>query len=147
MQVNALGVFSKFDYAYLDVPTTVKQISGRINASNTFMFGRGWTVEVTGWVSTPGVYIIQKTSWLGSVDIGIQKSIGSVLKAKLSLQDVFHSNKFIGKIDSPSYKNDFTLAFDTRTLILNLIYSFGNQQLRGARPRRTGSEEETQRTN
>jgi hypothetical protein len=53
----------------------------------------------------------------------------------------------MGKIDAPSYKTDFTLAFDTRVLMLNLIYSFGNQQLRGTRQRRTGSEEEAQRAN
>jgi Outer membrane protein beta-barrel family/Carboxypeptidase regulatory-like domain len=147
MQVNVLGVYSQFDYKYLDVPTTVEQISGRLNASNTIVFGHGWTGEVTGWVSTPGVYIIQETPWLGSVDVGIQKSIGSALKAKITLQDVFHSNKYMGKIDAPSYKTDFTLAFDTRVLMLNLIYSFGNQQLRGTRQRRTGSEEEAQRAN
>jgi outer membrane receptor protein involved in Fe transport len=147
MQLNLLGVYSQFDYTYLDVPTTVEQISGRLNASNTLMFGHGWSGEVTGWLSTPGVYIIQKSPWLGSVDIGIQKSIGSSLKTKLTLQDVFHSNKYKGNIDAPSFKSDFSLAFDTRVVMLNLIYSFGNQQLRGARQRRTGSEEETQRTN
>jgi len=147
MQVNMLGVYSSFEYTYLDVPTTVEQISGRLNASNTFVFGHGWTGEITGWVSTPGVYIIQESPWLGSVDVGIQKSIGSALSAKLSLQDVFHSNMYKGEINSPSYMVDFSLAFDTRILMLNLIYSFGNQQLRGVRQRRTGSEEETQRAN
>lgn len=147
MQVNVLGVYSQFEYKYLDVPTTVEQISGRFNASNTIVFGKGWTGEVTGWVSTPGVYIIQKSPWLGSVDFGIQKSIGSAFSAKLSLQDAFHSNKYIGKIDASRYRTDFTLAFDTRILMLNLIYSFGNQQLKGVRQRRTGSEDEIQRAN
>ena len=147
MQLNFLGVYSKFAYTYLDVPTTVEQISGRFNASNTLVFGHGWTGEVTGWVSTPGVYIVQKSPWLGSVDVGIQKSISSAFTAKVSLQDVFHSNKYIGKIDAPSYKTDFRLAFDTRILMLNLTYTFGNQQLKGARQRRIGSEDETNRTN
>lgn len=147
IQVNMLGVYSQFEYTYLDVPTTVEQISGRLNASNTFVFGHGWTGELTGWVSTPGVYIIQESPWLGSVDVGIQKKIGSALSAKLSLQDVFHSNMYKAEINAPSYKTDFTLKFDTRIVMLNLIYTFGNQQLKGARQRRTGSEEEAQRAN
>lgn len=61
MQLNFLGVYSQFAYTYLDVPTTVEQISGRFNASNTLVFGHGWTGEVTGWVSTPGVYIVQQS--------------------------------------------------------------------------------------
>jgi hypothetical protein len=36
---------------------------------------------------------------------------------------------------------------DTRVAMLNLTYSFGNQQLKGMRQRRIGSEEEMQRTN
>lgn len=98
MQVNVLGDYSQFDYTYLDVPITVNQISGRLNVSNTLMVDRGWSGELTGWLSTPGVYIIQNSPWLGSVDIGIQKSVGSALKAKLTIQDVFHSNKFKGTL-------------------------------------------------
>jgi hypothetical protein len=36
---------------------------------------------------------------------------------------------------------------DTRVAMLNLSYSFGNEQLKGMRQRRIGSEEEMQRTN
>ena len=146
-QVNLMGVFSQFSYTYLDQPTTVQQFSANMNASNTLSFGNGWTGEVTGWVRAPGVYIIQKTPWLGSVDFGVQKTFGSSFKAKLSLQDAFHSNKFIGKINAPAFNADFNLAFDTRIVMLNLSYAFGNQMLKSARQRKTGLENEMQRTN
>ncbi len=63
-QINMLGLFSEFSYNYLDQPTTVQQFSARMNASNTLSFGGGWTGEVTGWISAPGIYIIQKSPWL-----------------------------------------------------------------------------------
>jgi hypothetical protein len=36
---------------------------------------------------------------------------------------------------------------DTRIAMLNLTYNFGKGQLKGMRQRKTGSEEEMQRTN
>jgi hypothetical protein len=39
------------------------------------------------------------------------------------------------------------IAFDTRVAMLNLSYTSGNQQLKAMRQRKTGSEEEMNRTN
>ena len=147
LQTNFLAVYTQFKYNFQDTPITVEQISGRLNASNTIVLGHGWTGELTGWVSTPAVYALIRTPWMGSLDVGLQKSVTSKFQVKLSLQDVFHSNKFIGKIDAPNFKSDATLAFDTRVLMLNLTYSFGNQQLQAARQRKIGSETEAQRAN
>jgi hypothetical protein len=147
MQTNFLSVYSKFDYSYQDVPITVEQISGRFNASNTFVFGKNWTGELTGWLNTPAVFALSRSPWLGSVDVGIQKAFAASWKVKLNVQDIFHSNKFIGTIDVPNFTSSYTLAFDTRIVMVSMIYAFGNQQLRSARQRRLGSEDEMQRTN
>lgn len=147
MQTTLMGNYSRFQYTYQDTPLTIEQFSGQLNGSNSFVLGKGWTAELTGWLKTPGVNAIVRSPWLGTMDIGIQKAVGSKLKAKLSLQDVFRTNMFLGKIDAPGFRSDLRLNFDTRIVMLNLTYSFGNQQLKGIRQRRTGSEEETQRTN
>ncbi|MBL0744567.1 outer membrane beta-barrel protein [Chryseolinea lacunae] len=147
VQTNFLGVYSRFDYLFQGTPVLVQQVSGRFNASNTFVLGHGWTAEATGWVRTPSAYAQSRAPWLGSLDLGLQKAVTPRLQAKLSLQDVFHSNRFIGKMDNPNFKSNYRLAFDTRVVMLNLTYSFGNQQLKRARQRSTGSEDETQRTN
>ena len=147
LQTNFLAVYTQFKYNFQDTPITVEQISGRFNASNTIVFGHGWTAELTGWVSTPAVYVLIRSPWLGSLDVGLQKSVTSKFQVKLSLQDVFHSNRFIGKINVPNFKSDARLAFDTRVVMLNLTYSFGNQQLKATRQRKIGSETETQRAN
>ena len=54
LQTNFLAVYSQFKYNFQDTPLTVQQVSGRLNASNTFVLGKGWTAELTGWLSTPG---------------------------------------------------------------------------------------------
>jgi hypothetical protein len=81
------------------------------------------------------------------VDTGIQKSVNTRLKAKLSVQDVFHTNQILGNIETPDFTNNLRIRFDTRVALLNLTYNFGNQKLKAARQRRIGSEDETNRAN
>jgi hypothetical protein len=147
LQTNLMGIYGRFNYTYLDTPLTVRQVSGRFNAANSFVLGRGWTAELTGWINTPAVDAIWHSPWLGSLDAGLQKSLGSKWKAKLSVQDMLHTNRIIGYISAAGYYNEFHIFMDTRVAMLNLTYSFGNQQLKGMRQRRIGSEEEMQRTN
>lgn len=147
MQANLLGTYSQMQYSYQGTPLTVKQVSGRINSTNAIMLGKGWTAELTGWLNTPSINAIFHTPWLGSVDAGIQKSVGSKWKAKLSVQDLLHTNQLIAYGKAPGFTQNVCVDFDTRIAMLNLTYSFGNQQLKGSRQRRIGSEEEMQRTN
>jgi hypothetical protein len=147
LQTNFLGVYSQFKYNFQDTPLTVQQVSGRLNASNTIVLGKGWTAELTGWLSTPAVYALFHSPWLGSLDAGLQKSVTSKFQVKLSAQDVFHTNRSIRKIDVPNFTSKGNLAYDTRVLMLTFTYSFGNQQLKGARQHKIGSEAETQRAN
>jgi hypothetical protein len=147
LQTTLLGFYSQFQYNFQDIDFSPKQVSGRLNSTSSVILGKGWTAELSGWLNTPRINALTRSPWLGTLDAGIQKSINARLKAKLSVQDIFHTNGFIGMIDTPGFKRDFTLRFDTRVAMLNLTYTFGNQQLKGIRQRRTGSEEEMQRTN
>ncbi|SIN67084.1 outer membrane beta-barrel protein [Algoriphagus halophilus] len=146
-QLNFTGLYSRFNYLYQENPIIVEQISSRINMSNTFAFQKGWTGELTGWISSPSIQALARAPWLGSLDLGIQKSFSQKFKARLSIQDIFHTNKFIGKIDVPGFNSDYHLQFDTRVALINLTYTLGNQDLKAARQRKLGSEEESQRTN
>lgn len=147
LQGTLMGNYSLFDYTYKGTLIHVQQIAGRLNASNTFIFGKGWTGELGGWLRTPSVYALQKTPWLGSLDAGFQKTLSSKWKAKLSLQDLLHTNKILFRIDAPGFSSRGSIGMDTRIFMLNLTYSFGNQQLKNSRQRKTAAEEEIQRTN
>jgi hypothetical protein len=141
-----MGIYGYFEYYYLDNPLTAKQVAGRLNGTNAITLGKGWSAELSGWVSTPGVNAIWRSPWLGSLDAGLQKDWGK-WKAKLSAQDLLHTNQILGTIKASGFYNDTRIAMDTRVIMLNIMYSFGNQQLKSARQRKTGSEEEMQRTN
>jgi hypothetical protein len=93
------------------------------------------------------VYALQRTPWLGSLDAGVQKTLNSRWKAKLSVQDMLHTNQIRFRINAPGFTSKGSITMDTMMVLFNLIYSFGNQQLKGSRQRKTAAEEEIQRTN
>lgn len=114
---------------------------------NSIKIGKGWFAEMTGWLSAPTRQAFITTPWLGSLDLGIQKSFGENWKAKLIAQDIFHTNRFLGVGTTPDFIQNFSIVMDTRLLLLNLSYAFGNQQLIKVRQRKTGAEEEMRRSN
>jgi len=146
-QANFLSTYSRFQFIFMGKPLAAEQVSGRFNGINTFSLGKGWNAEMSGWVSTPSQNAFIKTPWLGSLDLGIQKNLGGSWKAKLNAQDIFFTNRFIGLGSTPDFVQNFWIRFDSRLVMLNLSYSFGNQQLKKNRQRRTGSDDELQRAN
>jgi len=147
LQTNWLALYNRYQFDYEGTPVTVQNVAGRLNATNAFTFGNGWTGELNGRLSTPAINVAFQSPWLGSVDVGVQKSVSAVLKVKLSVQDVFHSAYFRSVSDLPGNVQTAFIRLDTRIALLNLTYSFGNQQVKAARQRRTASEDETKRAN
>lgn len=149
LQTNVLAFYSQFNYTYINTPLQTNYLSARINLNNGFTFGKGWSAELNGFLNTPKmVNVIQTNPWMGSADVGIQKSVSAALKLKLSLQDVFHSNFGGGKVSL--INNSVTVVRiyrDTRIALLTLNYAFGNQQLKASKQRKAASEEETKRAN
>jgi len=147
MQTNMLGYFNQYKFQYQEFQIAAKNFAGRVNVNNGFTLGKGWTAELNSWVNTPKLDVIFKMSWSGSVDFGIQKSVSSALKLKFSMQDIFHTIVIKGAMQAPNNYQRVSMNFDTRVALLSLTYNFGNQQLKGARQRKTGSEDETKRAN
>ncbi|OQP49838.1 TonB-dependent receptor [Niastella populi] len=116
-------------------------------AQQSFRLGKGWTGEMSGWYSSPSIWQgTIKSSKIWSVDGGIQKTIlkgnGSI---KASVSDIFRTFKWRG---TSNFAGQSTLAsgnFESRQLKLNFTYRFGNSQVKAARQRKTGLEEETKR--
>jgi hypothetical protein len=146
-QGNIMGIFSQMQFQFDGSTMYAQQISGRLNGNNSIILGKGWTAELSGWVSTPAQEAFLKAPWLGSLDAGIQKSLGLKWKVKLSGQDLLLTNRFIRSSSIPDLSQNFHVTFDTRVVMLNATYTFGNQQLKGIRQRKLGSEEEMQRAN
>lgn len=147
MQNTLMSNYSRFQYDYKGTLLHFQAFSGRLTSSNIFTLNKTWTAELGGWLTPPRINGIERIPWLGSLDAGIQKVFNQKLKSKLSIQDIFFTNIARGDINLSDYSTYARIAFDSRVVMLNFTYTFGNQQLKSSRQRKTGSEEETQRSN
>jgi Outer membrane protein beta-barrel family/Carboxypeptidase regulatory-like domain len=147
MQTTLLGYYTQFQFDFEGKSFSAKNISSRLNVNNGFVLPGGWSAELNGWVNSPSVMTIMESPWLSNVDAGLQKTVAKKLKLKLSLQNIFNmplaKNTMTGNYSLQTAR----LMMDTRILMLNASYPFGNQQVKSARQRRTGSEDESKRAN
>ena len=115
---------------------------------NSFKLGKGWTGEVSGLFLSPSVWQgVFKTKSMGTVDIGLQKTVfkgkGTV---KAAVSDVFQTMKWSGTSDFAGINSQFNGQGEIPQYKLNFNYRFGNNQVKGARQRKSAVEEEIKRT-
>lgn len=147
IQAYVYGYYNTFDFHYQGNPLYVIQLSGLFYAANSFSFGKGWTSELLCRLYSPSSNGYRKSPWLGNADVGLQKAFQKNIKLKLSIQDIFHSRYYTGKIDTPTYVATYKQVYDSRLVMINVTYTFGNQKLKANRQRKVGSEDETGRMN
>jgi iron complex outermembrane receptor protein len=115
---------------------------------NTLKFAKTFTAELSGFYNSPTIYQGSfKAKALWNIDAGLQKQVmkgRGTLKASVS--DVFNSLKFRGHTEFAGQVASFTQKGETRMLKLNFVYRFGSNQVKGARQRALGAEEENKRT-
>ncbi len=114
---------------------------------NTFRLGKGWTGELSGWYTSPSIWQgTFKTKHIWSLDGGIQKTVlknnGTV---KASVSDIFHTLHWSSTSDFAGQHLLVSGGFESRQLKLSFTYRFGNSQVKAARQRKTGADEENQR--
>jgi outer membrane receptor protein involved in Fe transport len=116
-------------------------------AQNTFNLPKGIVFELSGWYSSPSIWGGNfKTKRMGAMDMGLQKKfMEDKATLKIALSDVFKTNEW-------SFESFYGALYirggggwDSRRLRVNLTYRFGNDQVKGARRRSTGLEDEKKR--
>jgi len=118
-----------------------------IFTQNSLRFAKTWTAEVSGFYSSPTVWqgtFKSKKMW--GVDAGLQKQVfkgkGNI---KASVSDIFHSMKWSGYT---RFAGQYAIAsgnWESRLFKLNFSYRFGSNEVKAARQRKSGSEDENNR--
>ncbi len=114
-------------------------------AQNTFKTGKGWSFELSGWYNSPYRRIDYNLP-MGVMDVGVQKKFwNDNASVKVSFTDVLHTGK--GGYDSEYAGLATRLRFkwESQQLRLNFSYRFGSNEIKGARNRKAGAEEEMNR--
>ena len=148
LQTNFTGVYNHYNSIYLDEKLEIKQASWNMYASNQFTMKKGWSAEISGWYNSRAFYGLYAAKPMGMLNAGLQKQIwnkkGTI---RLNVNDIFWTNKFRGKA---MYKDiDFAVKSEwpSRQFRLTFTYAFGNQNVKGARQRNTGSDDLQKRVN
>ena len=118
-----------------------------IYMQNSFNLGKDWKAEISGWYASPSIWQgFSKSSKIWSMDAGLQKII---LKGegnlKISVSDIFQSMRWKGVSNFAGQRNVATGGWESRLLKLSFTWRFGNTQMKEARQRKTGTEDENKR--
>jgi iron complex outermembrane recepter protein len=113
----------------------------------SFILGKGYTGEVSGWYSGPSVWGgTWKTSNQGGLDAGLQKSLmKSKATAKITVTDIFLTNPWTAHSDYAGVVIDGKGSWESRTVRLSFTYRFGSAQIKAAKQHQTGLETEAKR--
>lgn len=114
---------------------------------NTFKINKTLTAELSGFYSSPAIWQgIFKSREMWGIDAGLQQQ---VLKGKgtlrLTVSDIFKTMRWAGSSNFTGVYGIASGRWESRQLKLNFTYRFGNTQVKAARQRKTGLEEESKR--
>jgi hypothetical protein len=119
-------------------------------AQNSLKFGKTktWTAELTGFYVAPSIQQgAFRSNALWNVDGGISKQLWkNKATIKASYSDIFHSFHFTGKQEFAGQLSKVNVRWESQQFKLNFVYRFGSAQVKAARNRNSGAEEETKRT-
>ncbi len=120
------------------------------NSSHSFKISDSFSAELSGFYNGPGFFGNATYDAFYAVNAGIQQKFGEKWGTlKFAINDLFDSLVFNGGTDLPEQNIRTINSFDfsNRTFLLTYTRNFGNKELRSARNRETGAEEERRRVN
>jgi iron complex outermembrane receptor protein len=118
------------------------------NMQNSIKFAKTWTAELGGFYNAPTVYMGSfKGQALWSINTGLQKQLFKTkMNVRASVSDIFNTLQFKGTTEFAGQKSVFSQKSETRQFRLGISYRFGNNGVKPARQRNSGSDDENKRT-
>ena len=113
----------------------------------TFNLGKDYSLEISGWFNGPAYFATTwRTKSQGEVNLGLQKQIlnkkGTI---KLSVTDIFRTTPWDATSDFGGLYIHGRGNWESQTVRLSFAYNFGNKNIKNARNRSTGLEQESKR--
>ena len=126
----------------------VNRFTGNLYASNSFLVPGGFKFEVSGWINTPsiwgGTYLV---GWMGSLDLAMEKKFfKDRLSVRIFANDILFTSFWTADLQYGDLRIDGSGGWESRKVGINLSYNFGNSEMKKSKERKTGLEEEKNRT-
>lgn len=116
-------------------------------SEQTVKLPRGFSVQVSGWYNSPAFWGTLKSGHQGAMDLAVQKKVfDGKGDLRLRFGDILRTAGWRGQnLFSPGLYMTARGRWESRTVSLNFSYRFGSAEVKGARQRKTGLEEEGRR--
>lgn len=116
-------------------------------AEQTLKLPKGWSVQLSGWYNTRAFWGTLRSNPQGVMDFGIQKQVlDGKGQLRLRVGDLLNTAGWSGEnLFTPGLKMTARGTWEARTVTLNFNYRFGSSEVKAARQRKTGLEEESKR--
>ena len=108
-----------------------------------------WNIEVSGYYTSPSIWgstFLNGRYW--GTNVGVSRKVikdrGSLV---VILTDPFNSQRWRGISECGGLYMDASGGYESRQLRLNFTYNFGSRQVKAARQRKAGSDDENKRIN
>jgi len=151
---NWWNAFVNFSAGYLDnqadygdgAVVDVQAFTYSIFQQSTFTLPKGFTGEVSGYYSGPGVWGgVFKYNPTWSLNLGLQKKFfNDLMNVKLSVNDIFYQSGWDGESNFDGLIGTGMGNWDSRRAAISISYNFGNKNVK-SRNRKTGIEDESKR--
>jgi hypothetical protein len=146
IQTNFTGVYNYYQSYYLEQDLEIKQASWNMYASNQFTLTKTWSAEISGWYNSRAFYGLYAAKPMGMINAGIQKVLfNKKATLRINVDDIFWTNRFRGQAIYKDIDFQVRAQWPSRQLRISVAYNFGNQNVKGARQRNTGSADLQQR--
>lgn len=142
--VNAYRTqFTSEDIRFRAVQANVVSIYGQ----NTWTFPKSWKAEVSGWMSTPGIWGgTYVTRSQGSLDVAVQKEVAKGKGTfRATWTDLFFTSPWRGETRFGGLRILGSGGWESRAFRISFTYQVGNSQVKSARQRNTSSTESADR--
>jgi iron complex outermembrane receptor protein len=146
--INASG-FYQLNKANFGVGRVIdlNVFNATIYSQHSLRLGKGWTGELTQYYTSPNVWTATlRAASIWTLDAGMAKTLlGGSGTIKVSVTDIFHTGGWSATSVFAGQNTHIIGGSETRQLKLFFTWRFGNKQVKAARRRTTGAEEETNR--
>ena len=145
MQNNIQGNWQQLNANYSKGPFTVEQKNFSFNSSQNFTLPRNYSMELSGFYMSKGLFGAAVINSRGVVNFGVQKKFGdNKSRLRVAVDNIFDGGEFSGVTDIPSENvfSSINIRFMFRTFKATYTYNFGNNKLKDKRSRSTASDEE-----
>lgn len=141
---SAYVYYTKFtanNPAFIPIERTVYGGFGQ----STFTLPKKYRLELSGWYSGPSIWRgTYKTKSIGALNIAVQKKWGN-WSTKLSFNDILYTSPWRAENRFGNLALNGTGGSDSRNVRFFISYTFGHNDVKTARKRKLGSEDESGR--